>query len=1296
MRVSGQYCASRCASSGGHDFTKIEILQSSTVIFSNTNGCGVTGTGSGSILGRYANYRNQVIKLQKGQTYTLNAYFSTCSSPVIFAGYTVVYLDLNKNYIFDTSSERIVKLGPITIAVGGTYTFTANFTIPNSVSIDSTRLRIIAGYEASTGNVVQPCDTAYFRGETEDYTVTFCDPISRTIAKVNPKCFGDSTGKVKINTTGGLAPIAFSWNGGGYLPLDSLKNIPAGTYTLITKDSLGCKNFDTIVLTQPPSLNNTKTIDSSCWDAPNGKISVNGIGGLPPYTYKIMSGSFGTKKTWDTLAKGIYIVQIKDSNQCVKLDTIVIDTFKKFNHFVLIDSVYCYNSNSGTITVSSSTPSKFNGYSRNGGMFQTSGVFGGLPSGTHYMQSRDVRNCMYYDTISLSNPSPMKIVTITTKDIGCTISNDGIIKVGRSGGRNSFLVYIYKWSHLGSLTNIDSFGNLIAGSYKIILQDQFLCAKDSISINLKSIKDSFKMNLTLQNSHKCNYDSFNIIQFSANGGKSPYQFSHNFGAWTSVDTAHIFHNTSNVFTGNIRIKDSTGCIIDSTYLLRPLSNPSITVSQKNKPSCGGTNTAIIEFLIAQPDYSVRPLSFSFNNSPYQSDSIFSNIYAENKTYPISYRDALGCNYNDSVTTTAYPILSASVSMQPNVCIGDKIGQISLNVSGGVAPYQYSINGGGFQASNTFTNLASGNYTIVVRDSANCSITKSVLIPAVSFSFTINIDKSLKCFGDSNAQFTALLTGSTPSYSFQNGAYSAVNSWSNLKAGMYNVKIKYNTSCVIDTNITITQPQKLNNTLTKTDNLCFGQKMGTITAVPSGGVVPYTFYLNSASKGSQTVFNQLGAGAYEVKLIDNNLCEHMQSITIDQSALLAIQHDTIIQPNCTDKNSGKISISITGGSTPYSIKWSTNDINIYSRSNLTAGVYKITANDKNGCKDSTLIVLNAPISIALSLNKREMRCYNDTNASLEVITNGGTSPYSYQWNDGITSAIRTKLLPNIYYLIQVVDALGCKDTIGYLFKNPPELTLQLKKTDATCYNSTDGQITSIASGGTLKTNSNYLFSIDSGVKQALSYFANLKPKIYTVRTYDDEECQAETTATILGAPRILISLDSVYSISRLGTTVQLKPTIQGSAGDLHYRWYPSIGLSCADCLDPVFNGYVDTYTTFYILYNNNKCIDSALTRIRINHIVTVDSIYIPTAFSPNGSENIENEMFRVYGNYIASLNLKVFNRIGEKVFESNDMNIGWDGKYNEEYAPMGVYTYLTRIVLLNNKIIEKNGTVTLVR
>jgi gliding motility-associated-like protein len=121
----------------------------------------------------------------------------------------------------------------------------------------------------------------------------------------------------------------------------------------------------------------------------------------------------------------------------------------------------------------------------------------------------------------------------------------------------------------------------------------------------------------------------------------------------------------------------------------------------------------------------------------------------------------------------------------------------------------------------------------------------------------------------------------------------------------------------------------------------------------------------------------------------------------------------------------------------------------------------------------------------------------------------------------------------------------------------------------------------------------------------------------------------------------------------------------------------------------------TTTTYTVTGTDaNGCTGTAQATISLE--IDCNEIFVPTVFSPNGAADEENRQVCVYGNCIVSLNYAVFNRWGEKVFETSDLSNCWDGTYKGMPLNSGVYTYLLKVSLINGEVVTQSGNVTLIR
>ncbi len=156
--------------------------------------------------------------------------------------------------------------------------------------------------------------------------------------------------------------------------------------------------------------------------------------------------------------------------------------------------------------------------------------------------------------------------------------------------------------------------------------------------------------------------------------------------------------------------------------------------------------------------------------------------------------------------------------------------------------------------------------------------------------------------------------------------------------------------------------------------------------------------------------------------------------------------------------------------------------------------------------------------------------------------------------------------------------------------------------------------------------------------------------------------------------------------KFGKSVQL----QGFQAN-YYTWTPSSSLSCSVCPDPIAS---PTITTNYIVtgYNSKRC--------KYNDTLTVcikddcGEMYVPNAFSPNADG--VNDVLYVRGRCLANFTFQIFNRWGEKVFETGSQLLGWDGTFNGEPMNTGVFVYRLQGTTINNDPFSMKGNITLIR
>src|SRR6185436_40688 len=366
-------------------------------------------------------------------------------------------------------------------------------------------------------------------------------------------------------------------------------------------------------------------------------------------------------------------------------------------------------------------------------------------------------------------------------------------------------------------------------------------------------------------------------------------------------------------------------------------------------------------------------------------------------------DANGCfsSVTGTVTQPVYP-LGANTSVSQNVsCFSGSNGSIVLTVNGGTTPYTYNWSNGA--TTQNISNLASGTYSVSITDANGCTQAASATItqPSASLSALTWVSQNVSCYSGANGSIDLTINGGTTpyTYSWSNGANT--EDISGLISGNYIVNITDANGCTASQSAVVTQPSgSLTASTSTTQNVsCFGGANGAIDLTVSGGTNPYSYSWSNGTSAED--LNNLSAGIYTVNITDANGCTYIQTGTISQpSGSLAATSTVTQNVSCNSGANGAISLSVNGGTLPYTFNWS-NGASTQNLNNLPAGIYTVTITDANGCSDSQTKTISQP-SAALSATSsasQNVSCFGGSNASITLTVAGGTLPYSYNWSNG---------------------------------------------------------------------------------------------------------------------------------------------------------------------------------------------------------------------------------------------------------------------------------------------------------
>jgi gliding motility-associated-like protein len=464
--------------------------------------------------------------------------------------------------------------------------------------------------------------------------------------------------------------------------------------------------------------------------------------------------------------------------------------------------------------------------------------------------------------------------------------------------------------------------------------------------------------------------------------------------------------------------------------------------------------------------------------------------------------------------------------------------------------------------------------------------------------------------------------------------------------------------------------------------CNGLSDGQATVSASGGTPGYS-YQWSPQGGTGATSTLLPAGTYTVVVTDNLGCTADVQVVINQPD--AISLTTSSNPSSCATPDGSAEVIATGGSGSYTYSWSPSGGSGSVANNLGAGNYTVTVTDGNGCQQNATVTVGLADGPVISIESiQNTTCAGGTDGSATISVTGGDGNYTYSWApSGGNGATATGLAAG-NYTVTVSDGSGCQTTQQVNIGQPLELTVTGTVVNADCLGN-PGQIVASASGG----NGGFSYVWSPGGQTGSTLTAN--PGTYTVQVTDSEGCQAQGQFAIGLTNNLVATIDPPFATVEGGESVELNVTVEPGGAAVSYTWTPAEGLSCTDCSNPIAS---PSQTTTYIVEVTTPegCVDTAEVTIFVT--TPCGELFMPTIFSPNADGL--NDVLCLLGDCVVEMDLKIYNRWGELVFESNSPSICWDGTFRGKPMNSAVFVYKLFVRTSDGQEIEESGNVNLVR
>lgn len=673
--------------------------------------------------------------------------------------------------------------------------------------------------------------------------------------------------------------------------------------------------------------------------------------------------------------------------------------------------------------------------------------------------------------------------------------------------------------------------------------------------------------------------------------------------------------------------------------------------------------------------------------------------------PLVYRYVLTttragwCTATDTVAIIALPEIQAGIAVasdyhgQDISCFGFSDGALEVTIGTGTPPFIYQM-GTRIQSTPIFESLSAGQYSFQIEDADGCTQTAAgLLTEPAPLELALEAD-SVTCANGSDGRVTALASGGTPAYQY---------TWSEaspggqpvadmLSAGVHHLTLTDSNGCRLADSTTVESPTPIEAYFLPEPASCADSPDGRATVQgPTGGAAPYSIIWDDGQQGPSNEW--LSPGWHQVTVTDARGCRLTGNFEIEAPPALALGAYRIDNLRCYGSDDGAISLEMNGGAPPYTYLWP-DGRGGPSIASLNAGHYQATITDANGCQFlSPFFPVDQPPPLVLSVaDAEDVSCYGGEDGRASVEAAGGTAPYAYYWENGETDSRANGLAPASYE-IRVTDAHGCQDTTTAIISEPGPVVLEHQSFPPNCI----GRLGSIAlqasSGGGTPP---FLYSIDGGTTfSGVGLFDNLEEGLYSLAILDANGCSVEETVQLTPLPPLRIRLPGNLQVN-FGESATLSVEVEQAYGSIQASWWPTDGsISCHDCLDPVFT---PTHSATYHLsiVDENGCRADTALQVLVNR---PRRVFIPNAFSPNGDG--KNDVFLVYAGPEAARIEKmiVAGRWGNILFQKenslpNDPHHGWDGWFNGQRMPVGVYVYQVDVLFSDGVAITYKGEVLL--
>ncbi|MDP4662939.1 MAG: gliding motility-associated C-terminal domain-containing protein, partial [Salibacteraceae bacterium] len=1102
------------------------------------------------------------------------------------AGTYIVIVD-DGGICFASDTVTVIEPTPIVIAIDSTNSPTCPAGNDGNAGVIATGGTAPYNYAWSNGNTGQVATglaagtydvtVSDFNNCTSIQSVTIFDPAGIVVDSITGISNSTCTvcdGSATVNVSGGTAPYAFAWSNLGSGQTNT--SLCGGVNFVTITDANLCQIVEQInVLDNGADIIMADSIDASCGACDGLAIAtydeINGTGPFSVYWTNSLGDTIAQNvDTLTNLCAGTYTATLVNGLGCTWVDNSTVNAPDLIDPQAAFTDITCFNACDATVSVNPIGGSGSFSYAWDNGAGNVSSQ-SNLCAGTYIVTITDVAGCDTVVTFNVTEPAEI-LANATVANASCGGTCDGSISTSPTPNSGT---YTFDWSPIPANGNgFSSATGLCAGTYFLTITNQNGC------FTLDTFVITEPTPITLDSSDVINAscgDTNGVAFVQAIGGTGALTYN-----WSNGDTGQTA-DTLMLGLYDVTVSDAAGCF---TVFVLPVSEdngPTINIASINVSANGATDgAATVVVITAQGN---TTYAWSNGDTNQTADTLAAGFYS------VTVTDTAGCSAIDTVTITEPAAINLSFAVTDITCSGGGCdGVITATVLGGISPYNFAWSNG--DTTSTIDTLCAGTYVLTVTDANGAIIIDSVeLNDPTPFTITPAIVDAT-CNGSCDGSVALTVIGGSGNYDYLWSNGDTTNMVMNLCAGQYSVTVTDTTGCLDTLSVTIGEPAAITvSVISIVEPTCpVTTPDGSIEVAAAGGNGgPYAYQwlddqLNLLAGQSSNIATGLTAGIYNVAVVDQSTgCADTTFIILNNDNAADIALDSINQVSCFGACDGEIFTTITNGTAPYNILWSSGGT-LDDEFNVCAGNDTLIVLDAAGCRSSAIYELTEPEQLGLDVvDIVSVACGNTCDGVIEVTMQGGTAPYTYAWSTGASGDSIGDLCSGTYGLT-VTDSNGCVFSTNINVGGPEPIVIALDSIDAaTCSNTGDGAVYVTVSGGAAP----YFYqwtdaNLDVITTQDL---VNVQAGTYILYLEDAIGCLITDTFEIGSVYEIEVTAQADTTVCPDTRGILVSGTFTGGGGT---RWLSASGIILDNGVQTFVDATQDT-NMFVFEGTNNLCV-----------------------------------------------------------------------------------------------------------